>query len=158
MPPSTVTVRAVASNATILAIGLTDRNSSVLFAIVLKQCRVPSTFSLLCFGTNSRTCSSDSAEYKRSVPYSRLPAQFFSFSSCVAAINGERIGLAAIAEVSLINVLLFMVSHQTPSLKVRQDPTRIKTAGPQPVILRASDKDARRTSAQNPTGNLRKRS
>src|SRR5580704_3133244 len=113
MPPSTVTVRAVASNATILAIGRTERNSSVLFAIVLKQCRVPSTFSLLCFGTNSRTCSSDSAEYKRSVPYSRLPAQFFSFSSGIAAINGERIGLAAIAEESLINVLLFMVSHQT---------------------------------------------
>src|SRR5580704_6793479 len=113
MPPSTVTVRAVASNATILAIGRTERNSSVLFAMLLKQCRVPSTFSLLCFGTNSRTCSSDSAEYKRSVPYSRLPAQFFSFSSGIAAINGERIGLAAIAEVSLINVLLFMVSHQT---------------------------------------------
>src|SRR5580704_9988051 len=109
MPPSTVTVRVVASSATILAMGRTDRKSSVLLAIVLKQCRVPSTLSLLCLVTNSRTCSVVFAEYKRSVPYSRLPAQFVSLSPGIAASSGVTIGLAIIAEESLINVLLFMI-------------------------------------------------
>ena len=108
MPPSTVTVGAAASSVAILAIGRTDRKSSVLLAIVLKQWRVPSTFSLLCFATYSRTCSTEFAEYKRSVPYSRLPAQFVSLSSGIAASSGEMIGLAIIAEESLINVLLFI--------------------------------------------------
>src|SRR5882724_2266549 len=112
MPPSTVTVRADASNVAILAMGRTDRNSSVLFAMVLKQCRVPSTLSLLCLVTNSRTCCTEFAEYKCWVPYSRLPDQFFSFSSGIAASSGEMIGLAIIADESLINVLLFMSFHQ----------------------------------------------
>src|ERR1035438_1129603 len=110
MPPSTVTVCAAGSKATILAIGRTDTNSSVLFAMVLKQWRVPSTFSLLCLTTNSRTCSTEFAGYRRCVPYSRLPDQFVNFSSGIAASSGEMIGLATIAEESLINVRLFMAS------------------------------------------------
>src|SRR5271154_7018353 len=115
MPPSTVTVRAWSSNAAIFAIGRTERNWSVLLAMVLKQCRVPRTFSLLCFATNARTSSSEFAEYRRSVPYSKLPDQFFSLSSGMAASSGEMIGVAIIAEESLINVLLFMVFHLTRS-------------------------------------------
>src|ERR1700722_14189830 len=111
MPPSTVTVRALSSNAAIFAIGRTDRNWSVLLAMVLKQCRVPRTFSLLCLATNARTSSREFAEYRRSVPYSRLPDQFFSLSSGMAASSGEMIGVAIIAEESLMNVLLFMVFH-----------------------------------------------
>src|SRR5450432_2965970 len=123
MPPSTVTVRAAASSAAILAIGRTDRNSSVLLAMVLKQCRVPSTLSLLCLATNSRTCSTEFAEYKRSVPYSRLPDQFFGFSSGMAASSGEMIGVAIIADESLINVLLFISCHQvTPRSSIAKPP------------------------------------
>src|SRR5450755_1444593 len=114
MPPSTVTVRAAASSAAILAIGRTDRNSSVLLAMVLKQCRVPSTFSLLCLATNSRTCSTEVAEHNRSVPYSIFPAQFVNFSSGIALSKGARMGEATIAEESLINVLLFIVSNTVP--------------------------------------------
>src|SRR5580704_7674316 len=115
MPPSTVTVRALSSNAAIVAIGRTDRDWSVLLAMVLKQWRVPRTFSLACFATNARTSSREFAEYRRSVPYSRLPDQFFSLSSGMAASSGEMIGVAIIAEESLINVLLFMGFHLVAS-------------------------------------------
>src|ERR1700758_4966178 len=83
--------------------------------MVLKQCRVPRTFSFPCFATNARTSSRELAEYRRSVPYSRLPDQFFSLSSGMAASSGEMIGVAIIAEESLINVLLFMVCHLVAS-------------------------------------------
>jgi len=51
MPASTVTVRASGSNATTLSIDFKDRKLSVLSAMLLKQWRVPRTFSLFCFLT-----------------------------------------------------------------------------------------------------------
>jgi len=64
------------SNATTSSIDFKDRKLCVLSAILLKaMTRSLSTFSLLCFLTYIiRTCSSELAEYKRSVLYSRLPA------------------------------------------------------------------------------------
>src|ERR1700730_6769238 len=108
MPAATVTVRAFASNPTTWSIDFKERRLWVLSAMLLKQWRVPSTFNLLCFLTNCRTCSSELAEYKRSVPYSKFPAQFFSLSPDIQANRGEMTGLAAIAEESLIKVLLFI--------------------------------------------------
>src|SRR5438309_10549373 len=107
MPAPTVTVWACASNATTSSIGFSERRFCVLSAMSLKQWRVPRTLSLLCFLTNSCTCSSELAEYKRSVPYSRLPAQFFSLLLDAQANRGEMTGLAIIAAKSLIKVLLF---------------------------------------------------
>jgi hypothetical protein len=52
------------------------------------------------------------AEYKRSVPYSRLPAQFANLSFVARAKRGEITGLAIIAEKSLIKVLLFIAGVQ----------------------------------------------
>src|ERR1700730_17820486 len=108
MPAATVTVRASASNPTTWSIDFKERRLWVLSAMLLKQWRVPSTFNLLCFFTNSRTCSSDLAEYTRSVLYSKFPAQFVSLSPDTQANRGAMTGLAAIAEQSLIKVLLFM--------------------------------------------------
>jgi len=51
--------------------------------------------------------------YKLSVLYSKLPAQFFSFVSGSRAKSGDA-GPAAIAESSLMNVLLFMPKSQVP--------------------------------------------
>ena len=51
MPALTVTVRAFESSATTSSIDFKERKSSVLSAMLLKQCRVPSTFNLLCFLT-----------------------------------------------------------------------------------------------------------
>ena len=48
------------------------------------------------------------AEYKRSVLYSRLPAQFFSLIFDAQASRGEITGLASSAAKRLIKVLLFM--------------------------------------------------
>src|SRR5579859_423951 len=74
----------------------------------LKQWRVPRTFSFLCFRTNSCTSSSDPAEYTRSVPYSTLPAQLWSFSPDAQAASLVTNGLANAAEQILRKVLLFM--------------------------------------------------
>src|SRR5437763_13578412 len=108
MPAWTVTVCASGSRATSSSIGFRDRKLSVLSAMLLKQWRVPSTFNLCCFLTYFRTSSSELAEYKRSVLYSRLPAQFDSLSFVARAKRGEITGLAIIAEKNLIKVLLFI--------------------------------------------------
>src|SRR5258708_40359165 len=107
MPASTVTVRASGSNEITLSIDRTERKSYLLSAMLLKQWRVPSTFSWLCFFTKSRACSSELAEYRLSVLYSRLPAQFFNLSddflsSDIQAKMGEIKGVANIADESLI--------------------------------------------------------
>src|ERR1700730_1427406 len=94
MPASTVTVCASGSNATTSSIDFKDRKLFVLSAILLKQWRVPSTFSLLCFLTYLRTCSSELAEYKRSVLYFRLPAQFCRLFFDAQANTGEITGPA----------------------------------------------------------------
>ena len=87
----------------------------MLSAMLLKQWRVPSTFNLCCFLTYFRTSSSELAEYKRSVLYSRLPAQFDSLSFVARAKRGEITGLVIIAEKSLIKVLLFIAMVQARS-------------------------------------------
>ena len=51
MPALTVTVRASGSKATMLSIDFNDKKLFVLSAMLLKQWRDPSTFSLLCFVT-----------------------------------------------------------------------------------------------------------
>jgi len=61
----------------------------VLSAILLKQWRVPRTFSLFCVLTNSQTCSTELAGYKLSVLYSKLPAQFVSLDAGSRAKSGE---------------------------------------------------------------------
>src|ERR1700730_5357233 len=109
MPAATVTVRAFASNPTTWSIDFKERRLSVLSAMLLKQWRVPSTFNLLSFLTNSRTCSSELAEYMRSVLYSKFPAQFFSLSPAIQANRVGMTGLATIAEQSLMKVRLFIV-------------------------------------------------
>src|SRR2546426_6829972 len=106
MPASTVTVWACASNPTTSSIGFSERRFCVLSAMSLKQWRVPRTLSLLCFLTNSCTCSRELAEYRRSVPYSRLPAQFLSLSPDAQARRGETTGAAISAEESLMKVRL----------------------------------------------------
>ena len=85
----------------------------LLSAMLLKQWRVPSTFSWLCFFTKSRARSNELAEYKLSVLYSRLPAQFFNLSAAILSSGiqaniFEMRGDANIADESLIKVLLFM--------------------------------------------------
>src|SRR5437016_12137376 len=115
MPAWTVTVCASGSSLTTSSIGFRDRKLSVLSAMLLKQWRVPSTFNLCCFLTYFRASSSELAEYKRSVLYSRLPAQFDSLSFVARAKRGEITGLAIIAEKSLIKVLLFIAIVQAVS-------------------------------------------
>ncbi len=108
MPASTVTVRATGSSATTSSIDFKDRKSCVLSAMLLKQWRVPSTFSLLRFLTKFRTCWREAAGYRLSVPYSMLPAQFVSLLPEVQANRGEIMGFASNAAKRLIRVLLFM--------------------------------------------------
>ena len=84
-------------------------------AMSLKQWRVPRTFSLLCSLTKLRTSSGERAEYNRSVPYARLPAQLVDFSDAQAK-TGEKSGLAAAAEKSRMKVRLFKVPSPRSSL------------------------------------------
>src|SRR6266566_2137213 len=109
MPASTVTVRAFESNAMTLSCDFNERSSFELSAMSLKQCRVPRTFNLLCSLTKFRTSSGERAEYNRSVPYARLPAQLVNFSDAQEK-TGESSGLAAAAEQSRMKVRLFKVS------------------------------------------------
>src|SRR5205814_3430647 len=95
--------------------GFKEKELFVLFAILLKPWRVSSPFYLCCSFTYFRTSSSELAEYKRSVLYSRLPAQFDSLSFVARAKRGETTGLAIIAEKSLIKVLLFIAMVQARS-------------------------------------------
>src|SRR6266576_4764077 len=103
-----VTVRALGSNATTWSVAFIERNSLVVSAMLLKQWRVPSTFRLRRFLTNSCMFFSEVAEYCFSVLYSRLPAQFFSLLSDDAN-SGEIIRLVSAAEQTFRNVLLFIV-------------------------------------------------
>src|SRR5438270_8914446 len=112
MLPSTVAVRASEFMATSSSAGFNDRNWFVLSAILLKQWRVPSTFSLDCFRTKSRACSREVTVYKFSVPYSTLPAQFFSLLSGSSAKRGETAGPASMPEKSLMKLLLFNTKGQ----------------------------------------------
>ena len=59
-----------------------------------------------------RTCSTDVAEYSRSVPYWTFPAQFFSFSPAAYAKKGESTGVDIAAESSLRKTLLSMAKTQ----------------------------------------------
>ena len=109
-----LTVCSSAFNATISSIDFKDRNWFVLSAILLKQWRVPSTLNLACLLTKSFTSSTESAAYKFSVLFSKLPAQFFIFVSGSRAKSGETKGPAAIVENSLRNCLLSMLKAQLP--------------------------------------------
>ena len=108
MPAPTVTVRLSGSSEIICSIDFNERKCCLLSAMRLKQWRVPSTFNWLRFFTNSRTCSSEFAECKSWVLYSKLPAQFLSLSSGIQAKRRETRGPATVADRSLIKVLLFM--------------------------------------------------
>src|SRR5207248_8660993 len=108
MLPSTVTVRSCALTEKSSSAGFIDRNCLVLSATLLKQWRVPRTFNFACLLTNSRASSTELAVYKFSVPYSKLPAQFFNLMSGSSFISGETNGAAAVPEKSLIKILLFM--------------------------------------------------
>src|SRR5205807_9966187 len=103
-----VAVRVSGSSDTICAIVVNERNCCFLSAMRLKQWRVPSTFNWLCFFANSRTCSSEFAEYRSPVLYSKLPAQFLNLSSGTQVRRRETTGPATVADRSFIKVLLFM--------------------------------------------------
>jgi len=74
--------------------------------------QIVSQLSFVCFLMYPRTCSSELAEYKRLVLYSRLPAQFFSLSLDANPNKGEITGLANIAAKSLIKDRLFMAAFK----------------------------------------------
>src|ERR1700730_2989525 len=116
MLPATVTECACGSNATTPSIAFRDRRWLVLSAILLKQWRVPSTFSLFWALTNSRTCSTELAGYKFSVLYSKLPAQFVTLEAGSRAKSGDTTGPAIIAERILIKLLLSMANGGSPKL------------------------------------------
>src|SRR5262245_39260787 len=75
--------------------------------MVLKQWRVPSTFSFGCLTTRSLTCSAESAENICSVLYWTLPAQFVSLSPNAHESKVESTGVSVNIEHSLRNIRLF---------------------------------------------------
>src|SRR6266478_4528348 len=111
MPAATVTLRWVESSSTTWSMAFNESRFCLLSAILLKQWRVPRTFSLLSRLTNSRTWSTELAGYRRSVLYSRLPAQFFSLSPRAQASRGESARAAIIAERTLRKDLLSMAGY-----------------------------------------------
>src|ERR1043166_3419685 len=155
---STVTVPAAASSAGASFISVSDKNVSLLSAIVLKQCRVPSTFSLPVFLTYSFASARDFAAYQLSVLYSIFPAQFFGLSSTllfapIPAI-GDKNDSAPIAPASFRNVLFFICEGRSvgiregiaKSLAAQKRPDCIpgasamgavaRTTGPLPLVYR----------------------
>src|ERR1700722_2999531 len=78
----------------------------------LKQCRVPSTFTLFCDLRRIRICSIDAASRTRSVPYVRFPAQLVNFSFSAHAVRGASTGLAMPAESKLRNVRFFIHARE----------------------------------------------
>src|SRR6476660_8537695 len=126
MPASTVTVRAAGSRAMTLSIERSESRLNLLSAMLLKQCRVPSTLRWLCFLTKSRACSSELAEYRFSVLYSRLPAQFFNLSPAIlpsfahanrADSNREGTnGVGSIADESFRKVRLSMADSEMAAI------------------------------------------
>src|SRR5579863_243542 len=110
MPAPTVTVDALASSLITSSKAFRDSRLCVLSAILLKQCRLPSTFKLLSRLTYSCACCTEFAEYKRSVLYSRLPAQFFKRSAPAQLSIGNTTWLEATAASNLTKVLLSMIA------------------------------------------------
>src|SRR5215467_14563668 len=106
MPAASVTLRAEGSSSVTLSIVLTDKNERALSAIVLKQWRVPSTFSFCCLTTRFLTCSTESAENNCSVLYWTLPAQFVSLSPNAQESKLENTGVSVNMEHSLRNIRL----------------------------------------------------
>src|SRR5215468_11232591 len=90
--------------------GLSDRKALLLSAILLKQCRVPRTLKRECLRTKDCTSSSAWAECRFSVPYSRLPAQFFNLSPAVQANRRAMAGAAINRDAVRRKRRLFMVS------------------------------------------------
>src|SRR3569833_3169323 len=115
MPPSTVTVCALVSSETTLFISLVQSRSSLLSAMVLKQCRVPSAFSLGSFFTSACTSSTVLGYCTLSVLYVRLPAQFFRRCRCDQPLRGDIIGVAIKVALNCMKVFLFIV-HQVESM------------------------------------------
>src|ERR1700682_6465995 len=124
MPASTVAVCAAESTVTTSFSSLTERKRSLLSAMVLKQCLVPRTFRRLCFLTKSRTSSTEADDWRRSVLYSILPAQFVILPAPAQAIIGATKRLPITAADSRRKVLLFIIrvslkcvgcNHGTPS-------------------------------------------
>src|SRR5882757_3311575 len=113
---------------------LREINRSVLSAMRLKQCRVPSTFSLLYFFTNSLTCSMDVGEYRLLVLYSILPAQFCNFSPCSQLVIGEITVPAANAADNLRKVRFFIFKWLYAKLKEKGGPDAEKKY-PTPVLI-----------------------
>src|SRR5215475_3554177 len=89
--------------------GFSERKTFLLSAILLKQCRVPRTLNFTCFRTKDCTSSSERPEVRFSVPYSRLPAQFFSLSPAAQEKRGATAGAAISRDAVLRNRRLFMV-------------------------------------------------
>src|SRR5215510_12843882 len=90
--------------------GFRERKALLLSAILLKQCRVPRTLNFACFRTKDCTSSSNRAEVRFSVPYSRFPAQFFNLSpSVIHANRGAIAGVTISTEAVLRNRRLFMI-------------------------------------------------
>src|SRR5271154_1415091 len=108
MLPATVTVCAAGSIVTTSFMGCSERKQSLLSAMWLKEWRVPRTLSLLLLFTWSRTCCSELVGYRRSVPYSILPAQFLSLSAVAHANAREAEGTASAAVRSFMKALLFI--------------------------------------------------
>src|SRR4030095_3093159 len=91
--------------------GFKERKALLVSAILLKQCRVPRTLNFACLRTKDCTSSSERAEVRFSVPYSRFPAQLFNLSpSAVHANRGAIAGVAISKEAVLRNRRLFMMS------------------------------------------------
>src|SRR5215469_9565103 len=98
---------------------LREMNCRLLSAILLKQWRVPRTVRLFCFLADSRTLSWVRAEYRFSVLYSKLPAQFLSFSPAAHAKRGARKGLPIREEQTLRKDRLFIGAHSLDRIKDR---------------------------------------
>ena len=107
--------------------------------MVLKQWRVPRTLSFGCLRTNSRVSSSERAAYSLSVPYSRFPAQFLSFSAPAAqAVSREKTGQAMRPETSPRNprLVIAVIGEDGPADStgdygsVHQEGRELQVVGP----------------------------
>src|SRR6185437_15347550 len=101
-----VTVLFFASRSMTLFCAPRDRNSVVVLAMSLKQCFVPRTLNLGFAFTKRRTSSVLAAEYRRSLPYSRFPAQLANLCSSAESGMRETHRPAAAKEAGFINVRL----------------------------------------------------
>ena len=90
-----------------LSSDLRDKNSLSVLAISLKQCRVPKTLNWELAATNRRTSDIDIAAYRRSVLYSRFPAQFVNLCSDVHENVRGHNAVIAVPKRDLIKVRFF---------------------------------------------------